>query len=84
MAFTGSFLTCARKLTINRRRLAAERRRCPPLHVVLSAPRGGSHSLGKGDSGLTLRELAKINLDTGVGFRIPRKDWLGICIERFA
>jgi hypothetical protein len=40
-------------------------------------------ALAKEIQGLTLRELAKINLDTGVGFRIPRKDWLGIWIERF-
>jgi hypothetical protein len=32
---------------------------------------------------VTMRELAKLNLQTGVGFRIPRKDWLGIWIERF-
>ena len=32
---------------------------------------------------LTLRELAKLDLGAGIGVRVPRKEWLGIWIERF-
>ena len=46
-------------------------------------PADARTALAREIQAVTLRELAKINLQTGVGFRIPRKDWLGIWIERY-
>jgi hypothetical protein len=33
---------------------------------------------------VTLNELAKLDLGGALGFRVPRREWLGIWLERLA